>query len=245
MRSLFRRLFQMSRWPVNRIRLSRCMAQGRALVAHHGIQRSGTNYLLQCLLSLRVPVLNAAEPAGSVPCHKHFRWQRDKRTIPGFIRHQYHNDVSVDSVARLNVAAGYPPDTRHLVIRKDEAAWLVSILNWGLRCGWFASKKAGLAELPALAADYRAYCGFWQRLAEQEPERVQIVDLAELIEEPRRLLVALRALGLGFDDRGFTGVFDEVPKSPKARPRPVTAEDIEPFRRELETSSLASLALSP
>jgi hypothetical protein len=235
----------MSLRPVNRVRLSRCAAAGRTLVAHHGVQRSGTNYLLQCLLSLRVPVLNASEPAGSVPCHKHFRWQRDKRTIPGFIRRQYHNDLSVDSVVGLDAAAGYPPDTRHLVIRKDEAAWLVSILNWGLRCGWFASKKAGLAEVPALMADYRAYYDFWQSLAEQEPERVQIVDLAELIEEPRRLFVALRALDLVFDDRGFTGVFDEVPKSPKSRPRPVTAEDIEPVRREIEMSSPASLALLP
>ncbi|WP_445679260.1 hypothetical protein [Radicibacter daui] len=207
------------------------------LVAHHGIQRSGTNYLLQCLLSLRVPVINAAEPAGTVPRHKHFRWQREKETIPGFIRHQYNNELGVDCVAGLNAAAGYPAGTRHLVIRKQEAAWLASILNWGLRCGWFANKKAGLAEAPALLADYRAYNHFWQLLADREPEQVQIVDLEELVEEPRRLLSVLRNVGVAFDERGFTGVFDEVPKSPRGRLRPVTAEDIEAVYRDAKEAA--------
>lgn len=244
MRRWFRRLLLLSHRPVHRFRLSRCAAAGHVLVAHHGIQRSGTNYLLQCLLCLRVPVVNTVEPAGTMPCHKHFRWQRDKQTIPGFIRHQYGNELAVDCVAGLNAAAGYPPGTRHLVIRKEEAIWLASILNWGLRCGWFASKEAGFAEVPVLLADYRAYNRFWQGLAAREPGRVQILDLAGLAEEPRRLCAALKALDLVFDDRGFTGVFEEVPKSPKGRPRPVTAQDIEAVYRALEESPVVATAVS-
>lgn len=182
-------------------------ATGRAPVAHHGLQRSGTNYLLQCLVSLRVPVVNMAEPSGCLPWHKHFRWQHDKQTIPSFIRRQYGNELIVDDVAGLNAAAGYPPETRHLVIRKDETDWLVSILNWSLYCGWVENKEAGLCAIPALLADHRAYHQFWQRLADREPERVRILDLA-------------------FHDHGFTGIFEEVPKSPPGRARPVVAHDV-------------------
>lgn len=204
----------------------RWAAAGRAPVAHHGLQRSGTNYLLQCLLSLRVPVVNMAEPSGRLPWHKHFRWQHDKRSIPSFIRRQYGNELIVDDVAGLNVAAGYPPETRHLVIRKDETDWLVSILNWSLYCGWVESKEAGLCVMPALLADHRAYHQFWQRLADREPERVRILDLARVAGCPEDLCEALAALDIAFHDHGFTAIFEEVPKSPKGRARPVTAHDV-------------------
>ena len=200
---------------------------GRRVVAHHGIQRSATNYLLQCLKSLEVPVANAIDPARDQPRHKHFRWSRKKGAIPPFIRHQFGNTIYVESVEELNAAASYPHWVRHVVVRKDRRKWLKSILNWGLKCDWFADKEEALGSAAALLADYDAYYGFWEEIERRAPDQVALLPFEKLVANPMVLKDVLDGLGVPYNETGYTGVFDEVPMSPKERPTVVLQEDVD------------------
>ena len=91
----------------------------RNFVAHHGIQRSGTNDLNSCLQSLGIYPLNAFDPARNNPRHKHFRWQEDKSTILP-MDERYQNNVTVPNIDRLNRRAGYPEGCRQIVINVDD-----------------------------------------------------------------------------------------------------------------------------
>ena len=51
-------------------------------IAHHGIERSGTNYLRAILIILKINLINQFDPAENHPTHKHFRWYTDKSLIP-------------------------------------------------------------------------------------------------------------------------------------------------------------------
>ena len=76
------------------------------------------------LKELNIGVINDFDPARNNPKHKYFRWYADKSKIPGFIRTQYHNILTAESMADINRICGYPDDTRHIVIRKSqEDAW--------------------------------------------------------------------------------------------------------------------------
>ena len=47
-------------------------------IAHHGIERSGTNFLRACLLESGVKLINKFDPKEGTPGHKHFRWYKNK-----------------------------------------------------------------------------------------------------------------------------------------------------------------------
>lgn len=208
------------------IQSKRAVARGQTVVAHHGIQRSGSNYLLMCLRSLRVPVINSIDPDRSKPSHKHFRWQADKSTILEQIRDEYGNDLVASSLSEIEAFARYPARCRHIVIRKDEAGWLKSIMNWGLSCQWFADKSEAMQAAPELLADFRAYYGVWQSLADENPDTVRVLRFEDVIAQPRLLAETLEALDVPFDAQNFSGRFDEVPRSPKTRQQIVSAADI-------------------
>ena len=100
------------------------------LVAHHGLQRSGTNYLNKCLTKLKIYSLNSFDEFRSSPRHKHFRWYPDKASIPSFLVDQYGNSCNADDLPQLNRVCRYPRFAKHLVVYKNKKEWLVSVLNF-------------------------------------------------------------------------------------------------------------------
>lgn len=203
---------------------------GHTPVAHHGIQRSGTNYLNLCLGSLGVRPVNAFDPSRGSSSHKHCRWQHDKESImPWDVR--YKNNYLVSELAELDRMAGYPRDCRHLIIQKNLSAWLPSILNWGLRVGWFSTKAEAISEgAPKAKQDYSHYYDFWRQMADKNPDRVAVIQFESLIADPRSLIRICESLTIKLSNTvGFDGKFAEVPKSPMDRVVSIERSDVEPY----------------
>ena len=221
--------------PLNGLIRLRGRLAGRTPLVHHGLQRSGTNHLNLCLARLGARPLNSFDPARDHPSHKHFRWQQDKSTIATVYRRQYGNDEVADEVETLDRLAGFPPGCRHLVIVKALEPWLASMCNWGLGCGWFDSKDQALAALPELAADHAGFHAFWERLAASRPDRVAIIDSADLQTGLECLTKALTQLGVGFHvPAGFDGRVREVPMSPRRRAQLVSVDEVRNARAARE-----------
>lgn len=206
----------------NRWNLIRAARAGRGFIAHHGIQRSGTNYLNTTLKTLGLLPQNAFDPARNVPHHKHFRWQDDKASIPPFIAAQYSNSLTAETIDELDRQAGFRAGTRHLVIYKHRTNWIVSICNWGLACGWFTHEHEALDSIPVLASDYDAYYGFWSGMAERHPECVGLIEYEAMSYNLNTLLTVLDRIHLRYTiPPGFSGKIDQVPMSPSDRRRKV------------------------
>lgn len=204
------------------VRLHTARAMGRPVVAHHGLQRSGTNFLARALYDLGIPVANLDVIDRASPAHKHFRWNRDKATIPPAIAHQFGNDAQAQAIDEVNHSARFPKATRHLVMQKPEAEALASMCNWGRRVDWFAGRHEALAALPAFQADYHAYYAFWREMAHASPDRVVVLDLATAAATLPDVLVRL-----GFRPRATaTPAYDDLPHSPAKRLTEVTADDV-------------------
>lgn len=200
---------------------------GSGYLAHHGIQRAGTNYLNICLKRLGIHPLNSFDGKRNSPRHKHFRWQHDKESIPPFIRSQYGNGLAVDSLSQLNRAASYPAGCRHIVIRKEQNAWLASICNWGLHAGWFSTKSEALGNLAWFRTDYENYYRFWQAMAAANPDAAVLVELERVTGDFGVFLKALGSIGIRYRvPDGFAGFVDTVPMSPAGRTKIVTVDDI-------------------
>lgn len=201
-------------WP----RLHTRMRGGPSL-AHHGIQRSGTNYLLKSLRVLGCLPLNMFDPARDQPQHKHFRWQSDKSSIT--LERRFVNTVMVDGLAALDRVAGYPAETRHLVMQKRLDDWCISIVNWGLFCGWWPDVNAALADRDRIFEEYHYYHVFWHCVADQAPDRVAILDLDRVRNSGGRAIVAaldrLRVPVAPGRRRRFDGHFTTVPMSAARR----------------------------
>lgn len=134
------------------------------------------------------------------------------------------------SVGELNRLAGFPQKTVHVVIKKDETDWLASMLNWGLRCGWFGSKEAALCSTQEFRQDYFAYYDFWKALERSEPRLVRVLDLEEIQVDTSILVRSLTSLGIELrSDNKLKGVFSEVPHSPRARKKEIVRRDVESF----------------
>lgn len=196
-------------------------------VAHHGIQRSGTNYLNLCLRSLGVVPVNSFDPARGAPSHKHCRWQSAKKSIMPWDS-RYQNDYQVSELKQLDSLANYPSNCRHIVIQKDFASWLVSILNWGLRVGWFYSKEHAIQKGALLAkADYEAYYEFWHAQANENPSSVTVIQFEELVSDPRLLIEICKKMEIEMQNLdSYDGLFKELPQSPSGRQILVKKSDI-------------------
>ncbi|MDY6921020.1 MAG: hypothetical protein SV765_12520 [Pseudomonadota bacterium] len=223
-RKIIRRIKELVNRSVARVKVR---TQRHGWLAHHGMQRNGTNFLLLALKQMDIDVINEFDPQRNQPQHKHFRWYRNKDRIPDYIKHDYHNTLTVNSVDELNGLCGYPADTRHIVIQKRREDAVVSVANWGLRCQWFASKQDALENMPVIARDYDAYYDFWSGLAAAEPARVALVRFEALIEDTQSLTSALGRLGYSVGPEHQRLQFDEVPQSPKNRAKQITAADYE------------------
>ena len=167
---------------------ARRIAGRRPVLGHHGIQRSGTNLLRVLLDSSGYLVLNSLDPARDDPRHKHFRWQPDKATIS--MDSRYNNGVCVTSTSEVNAFAGYPVGTRHVVIYKHPANWLVSIARWARSNGWVPDDSDPLQDESLLRSwlkDWDAYYSFWVGLEAQQTG-VAVVSYEALMADPERVL---------------------------------------------------------
>lgn len=207
-------------------------------VAHNGLQRNGTNYLLLCLKSLKLDVINEFDPQRNHPSHKHFRWYKNKGSVPNFINNEYFNTNNASSVEEINKIAGYPRDTVHVVIRKDRDSAVVSLANWGLGCGWFENKEHAIKSFQELEKDYDAYYEYWRDLSEKEPRKVVIVQFEEIVKDGHRLAEALDSVGIKIRTNVSNFSFNEVPMSPQKRQKIIDNSDYERWKSNLSPIEL-------
>lgn len=193
-------------------------------IAHHGIQRSGTNFLLLCLKRYNLKIINRHDPERNDPAHKHFRWYENKTIIPQEIHDQYYNTTTVNNVTDLNKASNFPIDTKHIIIYKERHASLVSMLNWGLRVGWFNTKHDAISAAGNYLNDIDAYNKFWVDLSKLFPEYIQLVCYKDVVRDNTVLSDAL--LRLGFEVNSINLQFEEIPHSPKSRKSEITHDDV-------------------
>ena len=196
-------------------------------VAHHGLQRNGTNFLLYTLKRLNVSVINEYDKKRNKPNHKHFRWYPAKKNIPKQIYSEYYNSLNVENVHELNAICNFPSDTKHIVIYKDINPSLVSMLNWGIRVGWFASKQDALRSSYSFKLDYQLYYEFWNKLANQDPDYVQLLSFEKLIQSNYKIIDILKNLDIKFNMTDLDFSFKELPQSPSLRKKIIALSDIE------------------
>ncbi|WP_132700719.1 hypothetical protein [Reinekea marinisedimentorum] len=194
-------------------------------MAHHGIQRSGTNYLLACLDSLNVNVINRFDPARNHPSHKHFRWYQNKEAMPPYVKVEFGNSVCSSSLSELNSLAKFPKNTKHIVIKKDVNHAVCSLMNYGLRKNWFANKNQALLNYQMLLNDYRHYYEFWEGLARSSNE-VVVVNYEQISQNSNRLISCLNELGADIPFLRENLVFSEVRMSPKTRKKVILIDDL-------------------
>lgn len=154
-------------------------------VAHHGIQRSGTNYICALLIEKGYIVLNKYTPLRKDCRHKHFRWQSDKETI--LMNKSFLNDIQISNIKQLNKLAGYPRNTLHIVIFKKPESWIVSIQSWAYKCGWDIQNET----LNDYIKEWDEYYSAWEILRDSDPSRVVFINYEELVKDPAGLMMEI------------------------------------------------------
>lgn len=205
---------------------------GKRRVLCHGLQRSGTNYLLLWLHWNGVAVINGVDPRRDDPRHKHCRWQHDKSTLIEPIRADYGNSFTVNDIDEMDAICDLSDRPVHIVLSKERIPWLASIANWGLNVGWFDQKSMSLSALGCLATDYDAYTAFWQAMAAQHEDRVMLITYNELMEETGKLQARLETYGLASHGGDEDFSVNEVPRSPTNRAVVVNESDVISALRE-------------
>ena len=208
---------------------------GKIGLAHHGIQRSGTNYLNECLWRCGNPPLNSFDEFRHSPRHKHCRWYAKKVLIPSFLVGQYSNDFHIKDLDELNKIANYNANTVHLVIKKELYSWLASIINWGIKCNWFTNKNNAMDNLDQLMLDYNNYYNFWHDLEKRYPQRVSVLSLEKIYDNFNLIIEGQIKLGIDVKNKDFNGYIDQVNMSPPERDKIVSKEDV---LKRLESNSL-------
>ena len=203
-------------------------------IALHGIQRSGTNYINQYLLRLGVYVINYK---GLKDCtHKHFRWYSNKHNIPSVKKIMDGEDIlTADSLEQLNKICKYPNNMHHLVVIKNREKWIISILNWGIKCEWFDSVEDAITHVEEMIKDYDEYYRFWRLLQEKNPNNVHLVSLESVISNP----VSFNELVSKICDLkrilSFDGRITEVPGSPSNRKNNFNDVDVNKIQSIIES----------
>lgn len=184
-------------------------------LAHHGIQRNGTNFLGLCLIELGVTPVNLGPLSTSDRRHKHTRWYR-RHKVPSFLAGYAARGASPVSVSELNLRAGFKEGTRHLVVKKSMPEALASILNYGLRVGWFQDENKAESALPQLASDFEAYHAFWDALQQSTPTLVELISF-EKVASASNIREKLAALGIVVAATRETFSYRRVPVTPQSR----------------------------
>ncbi|MEF1308609.1 hypothetical protein QTO01_00680 [Vibrio mytili] len=149
-------------------------------LVHHGIQRSGTNYLNVLLKRKGVLVINKFDPPRGNLRHKHFRWQRNKKSI--VMDFSYANDVEVDDIHQLNQLCGYKYNQKHVILYKKPENWINSIKAWERKCDW------NELSVEKYLNEWDNYYCFWKKMQIKNPDLVIIVEFESLIAEPNKVL---------------------------------------------------------
>jgi len=204
-------------------------------LAYHGIERSGSNFLCACLMHNNIDIINLyAKPSknSTYPQHKHFRWYEDKSRIPSF-RTRFYNDLKPKNIFELNKICKYPSDTCHVIIRKKHAEAVASIMNHGIRMGWFTSRKNALEEIESISNDYLSYYNFWEGMQTRFPHMVKIIDHKELIKSSSPIKELIQAFKLHFKGKIPEKYhFDRVEQSRVDRKVYYNADDIKHYLKK-------------
>lgn len=166
----------------------------KPVVAHQGIQRSGTNFLCHLLNASGYFVLNEVDPRRDDPRHKHCRWQTDKASIQ--MDPRFRHDLQADTLREVNALCGYAPSTVHVVVFKDPASWLASIERWALTSRWISRPLESNCESDrALASrwlrEWDAYYNAWLNFAGSDPQQVAFFSYRNLLGSPNSSLQKL------------------------------------------------------
>lgn len=164
-------------------------------IAHHGIERSGTNYLRAILIILKINLINQFDPAENHPTHKHFRWYNDKSLIPN-LKKSLINNYTANNIHDVNKICKYFPTTNHIVIRKKTISGVTSIANYFYNFKLLDDKNELKNNINIIYNDYIAYYDFWQKICEKNPSRVQIIFYEDLIKSSEVLINALKIIGI-------------------------------------------------
>lgn len=167
--------------------------KGRYPIVHHGIQRSGTNFLCSVLEAGDYKVLNKIDPRQDNLRHKHARWQVDKSTIAMDAR--YVTSHTAEHIDQVNALCGYQSDQKHVVLFREPRSWINAIYRWGLDNGWFASTEAfwekSLHE--AYLEEWHSYYAAWEMMALSSPDQVLLVSFEDLRADPTFTLERINA----------------------------------------------------
>lgn len=169
----------------------------KPLIAHQGLQRSGTNLLAVLLSDAGLSVVNGVDPPRRSPRHKHFRWQPEKAAIT--MHPLFSNDLLADSVDDINRAAGWSSDVPHIVIFRRPESWIDGIVRWGLTHDWLdpAEAQPGTSTMRGWMQEWSDYYRYWSSLASRQSDRVALICLEDLVRAPREVLSpAIRNVGL-------------------------------------------------
>ena len=164
-------------------------------IAHHGIERSGTNYLRAILIILKINLINQFDAAENHPTHKHFRWYNDKLLIPS-LKKSLINNLTANNIHDVNKICNYFPTTNHIIIRKKTISGVTSIANYFYNFKLLDDKNELKNNINVIYKDYIAYYDFWQKIYEKNPSRVQIIFYEDLIKSSEVLINALNIIGI-------------------------------------------------
>jgi len=156
-------------------------------VMHHGIQRSGTNYLNELLVQKRYFVINRHDPMRGSRFHKHCRWQPEKSRV--LMDVSYRNSFLCNTIEELNQFCGFKEKQKHVVLFKKPGAWLDSINRWAEKCGWQVANQVDFLNLALVEWD--DYYFFWQKFATESPDKVMLLNYELLKSEPCRAMATV------------------------------------------------------
>ena len=162
-------------------------------IAHHGIERSGTNFLRAILIELKINLINQFDPAENHPSHKHFRWYRDKSLIPN-MKKSLLNDLTAENIYYINKICKFFFDTKHIVIKKKKLNAVTSIANYFLNQKILHKDENFKNNILSIQKDYVAYYDFWKQINEKDPDSVQIIFYEDIINSTDALVKALNIL---------------------------------------------------
>lgn len=184
--------------------------RNRCVFSHHGIQRSGTNYVNEVLKIAGVGIINSNDPQRNNPCHKHFRWQHDKSSI--VLDGNYQNQLIANDISDVNSFCGYNQYMRHLVIYRDPESWLPSIYSWGCESGWVREGESVNDFMVRALEEWVAYYSFWSDVSCDSS--VLIVKYEDFKNKESYMMnILCNFLGQKIDERCFN--IKAVPRSPK------------------------------
>lgn len=149
---------------------------------HFGLNRSGTNYLKELMLThFNIEFLNK-EGERDHPLHKHFRLYDNKSLIG---RPNFKNDLVFNSFSEYESMAleGQVIDL-YLIISKDPYSWHLSYKSWGKKNNWGSPPHPYVLE-------YNEFHRKWLDFS-KETSRIHFVRYIDLLTDKSSVLQVIR-----------------------------------------------------